>query len=113
MSTQRIVQLLFAILVITAIAVVSDRSRVLASILSVMPMNITIALWFVYGDTSGDPEQMAGFARMVLLGLIPTASFVALCWFGLGRGWPLWRVLVIGYAVWVMFIVLYRILDRR
>ena len=76
---------MIALLIITTIAVVSDRSRVLASILSVMPMNITIALWFVFADTSGDPVQMASFARMVLLGLIPTALFVVVCWFGLGR----------------------------
>jgi hypothetical protein len=111
MSTQRIYQLLVAFCLITIIALVSEKSRVLASILSVLPLNITIALWFVFTSTNGDPALNAGFARMVALGLIPTALFVVACWLGFRQGWPLWRVLAVGYGVWLVAMALYRVLD--
>lgn len=111
MNTQRIVQLLIAISILIAIAFVSDRSRVAASILSVMPFNITIAIWFVYTGIEGDPVLTADFARMVLLGLIPTALFVVACWVGLRQGWPLWQVLAAGYAVWIAAMGVYRAID--
>jgi hypothetical protein len=111
MSTQRIYQLLVAVCIITVIAFVSERSRSLAAVVSVMPVNITIALWFVFTSVDGDPGLMANFARMVMLGLIPTALFAVMCWFGFRQGWPLWRVLVTAYAVWLVTIGIYRFVD--
>jgi hypothetical protein len=113
MSTQRIIQLVVAIGILIAIALVSERSRVAASILSVMPFNITIALWFVYSAVDGNPSLTAGFSRMVLLGLIPTALFVVACWIGLRHGWPLWQVLIVGYIVWIAAMGTYRIIDTH
>ena len=113
MSTQRLTQLLIAILIVTGIAIASERSRVLASILVVMPVNVTIGLWFVFSDTSGDPVLMADFSRMVLLGLIPAALFVVACWLGFRQGWGLWRVLAVGYGVWLAAIVVYRIIEAQ
>lgn len=111
MSSQRIYQLLVSFTVITAIAFVSEKSRVMASVLSVMPVTITLALWFVSTGTNGDTTVTAGFTRMVLLGLIPTALFVVACWLGFQRGWPLWRVLAVGYAVWMVAMGLYRLIH--
>ena len=47
MNTQRIYQLLVSFGILTAIAFVSERSHVLASVISVMPLNVTFALWFI------------------------------------------------------------------
>ncbi len=113
MNTQRIYQLLISVVIITAIAFVSEKSRVLASVLTVMPINITIGLWFIYTDSQGDAASSADFARMVLLGLIPTALFTATCWFGFNRGWPLGRVVVGGYAVWLVSMLLYRFIESQ
>ena len=111
MSTQRIYQLLVAFALITIIAFVSERSRVLASVVSVLPLNITIALWFVFTSARGEPALTADFARMVLLGLIPTALFVVACWFALRQGWSLWQVLALGYGVWLVTTALYRAIE--
>ena len=101
MNTQRIYQLLVSFGILTAIAFVSERSHVLASVVSVMPLNITFALWFVSGNTGGEAALSADFSRMVAFGLIPTALFATACWFGFRQGWSLGRVLAIGYAVWL------------
>jgi uncharacterized membrane protein (GlpM family) len=113
MSTQRIFHLLISILVVTAIAFASERSRVWASIFSVVPLNITIGLWFVFTGTDGNAALTSDFARMVLWGLIPTALFVLACWFGLRQGWPLWRALAAGYAVWLIAMAFIRITERQ
>jgi hypothetical protein len=113
MSIQRICQLLMSLVLITIIAFVSERSRILASILTVIPLNITIGLWFIFTGPSGDPGAAADFLRMVLWGLIPTALFVLTCWLGIRQGWPLRQVLLGGYALWVVAMALYRMIDSQ
>jgi len=44
MNTQRIYQLLISFGILTPIVFVSERSHVLASVISVMPLNVTFAL---------------------------------------------------------------------
>ena len=111
MSTQRISQLLVSFGILTAIAFISERSRVLAAVVSVMPLNITLALWFVSTNTGGDAAISANFSRMVTFGLIPTALFAAACWLGFRQGWSLSRVLIVGYAVWLTAMGLYRLIE--
>jgi hypothetical protein len=113
MSNHRLYQLLIAFLIITIIAFASERSRVLASILTVIPLNITIGLWFIFTGSSEASLAAADFLRMVLLGLVPTALFVLTCWLTINRGWQLWRALAAGYLVWLTAMAVYRILDSR
>jgi hypothetical protein len=108
MNTQRIYQLLISFGVLTVIAFVSEKSRVLASIVAVMPLNITIALWFISTNTGNDASLSADFARMMLFGLIPTALFVLASWLGFHQGWSSARVLVLSYGVWLVAMVVYR-----
>jgi hypothetical protein len=113
MGTQRIVQILISFLIITTIAFVSERSRVLASIITVMPINVTIGLWFIHTSGQADTAALADFTRMVLLGLIPTALFIVVCWLGFKQEWPFGRVIVTGYAVWLVAILVYRFIEWR
>ena len=101
-------QLLVPFVILAVIAFVSERSHILASVISVMPFNITFGLWFVYTSNGGDAARSADFSRMVTLGLIPTTLFAAACWFGFRQSWSLGRVLVVGYAVWLAAMGLYR-----
>jgi len=61
-------QLLVPFVIFAVIAFVSERSHVLASVISVMPFNITFGLWFVYTSNGGDAVGSADFSRMVTLG---------------------------------------------
>ena len=108
MSTQRIYQLFISFGLLAAIAFISEKSRTLASIVSVIPLNITIALWFISTNANNDSALSADFVRMVLFGLIPTALFVLACWFGFYRGWPFGKVVVLGYIVWLVTMGIYR-----
>jgi hypothetical protein len=108
MCAQRIYQPLLSFGMIATVAFISGKSRVLASIVSVMPLNVTLALCFVCTNTDGNAGLSADFSRMVLFGLIPAVLFVVACWFGFRQGWPLARALVVGYAVWLAAMGLYR-----
>jgi uncharacterized membrane protein (GlpM family) len=108
MSTQRIVQLLISFVLITAIAVVSERSHVLASIVSAMPVKLALALWFIFSDSGGDRLLSADFCRISILALIPTMLFLGACWFALKRGWTLPQVIGLGYVVWLLAVGVYR-----
>ena len=113
MTIQRVYQLLISFAIITAIALVSDRSRVLASVLSVMPLSMTLGMWFVYTGSNGGAGATADFVRMILFGLIPTAIFTVACWFGFRQDWPLWLVLVVGYLIWLLAMGCYRLIDSH
>ena len=108
MSTQRIVQLLISFAVLIVVALLSERSRALAAIAAVMPLKVTIALLFVFSDTGGDRVLAADFCRVALLALIPTAVFLLACWLGLGKSWPLARVVAVAYIVWLASLGVYR-----
>ncbi len=108
MSTQRIYQLLISFGIITTIAFISEKSRTLASVVSVMPVTVTLSMWFVFTSTGGNAALTSDFARMLVLGLIPTILFAVACWFGFRQGWPLARVLVVGYGVWLATMGVYR-----
>jgi hypothetical protein len=112
MSTQRIVQLLVAFASLTVISLVSERSNVLAAIVAVMPINITVALWFIFTGSGGDTAVAADFARLASFGLIPVMLFTVTCWVCFRRGWSLKAVLVTGYAIWFTATVCYRAIDQ-
>lgn len=89
---------------ITLVALVSDRSRALAGILAVAPINIPIILWILWGKSEGDYAGMRVVTASMLEGIVSTACFIAVCWFGFSRRWPLAPTLAVGYLVWAAVI---------
>jgi uncharacterized membrane protein (GlpM family) len=108
MSTQRVIQLLLSFVVLAIVALLSERSRALAAIAAVMPLKVTIALFFVFTDTGGDRVLSADFCRVALLALIPTAMYLLACWLGLSKSWPLGWVVAVAYASWLLSLGVYR-----
>lgn len=111
MSVQRLYQLLAAIAVITLIALVSERSRSMASVLSTMPVNLTITIWFVVSGNKTDAQGAADLTRMQFWGMWPTMLFIVTCFLGFRREWSMWRALGTGYAVWAVGIAIYRSIE--
>ena len=111
MSSQRLIQLLLSFAVLTVVALLSERSHALSAITAVMPLKVTLALWFIFSDTGGDPALSASFCRTALIALIPTAIFLLACLLGFSRSWPLGRVLTVSYAIWLASVGVYRGLE--
>ena len=83
MTAQKVVPVVISVVVIVLVAVIQERSRAAAAILSVMPLAIPLAAWIVFSATGGDHEQTAEFVKSMLVGLLATMAFVAACWFAL------------------------------
>jgi hypothetical protein len=93
-------RILIGYALITAVAILSDRSRALAGILATAPINIPIILWILWGKNEGDYLNIELTTRSMLAGIISTACFIAACWYGFHRRWSFAATLAIGYLVW-------------
>ena len=85
---------------ITAVALISDRSRAMAGILGTAPINIPIILWIIWSKSESGYADIQLTSRAMLLGIISTACFIAVCWYGFGRRWPFGLTMGAGYIVW-------------
>src|SRR5215213_8993641 len=70
---------------ITAVALVSDRSSALAGILGTAPINIPIVLWIIWSKSASNYPDVELTSRSMLLGITSTACFIAVCWYGFSR----------------------------
>jgi hypothetical protein len=112
MNFHRIFPLLVSICVLITFAVVQERSRFLGAIIASMPVSAPLAMWIVYSSTGGDKDETAFFARSMILGIVATLVFVAVCWLCLRQRWSLPATLAVGYAVWFVIIVLPALFGR-
>jgi hypothetical protein len=101
---------------ITAVALISDRSRALAGIAATMPINITIILWIIWGKSEGEYSNLQEVTRSMLTGIFSTVCFIALCWFGFNRRWSFVMTLTVGYLVWASIVfgpaIVRRLVER-
>ncbi len=86
--------------VILLVSLLRDRSRALAAVIAVMPINIPLALWVVSAATGQDPTKLAAFTRTLFLGLLPGLLWLGLAYAGFRAGWPLWKAVGLAYLVW-------------
>lgn len=97
---QRWLPTLTSIVILILIGLIQQRSRTAAGIIAVMPINIPLAMWVVYGGSGGNPVQMADFARSMLISMPPTFLFIVVAWIVLRWGWPFPAVIGAGYGAW-------------
>ncbi len=93
-------RILVGCVLITLVALVSDRSRVLAGIFATAPINIPIILWILWGKSDGDHANLQDVSRSMLFGIVSTVCFIAVCWYGFSRRWSFTQTLAAGYLVW-------------
>ncbi|WP_376790250.1 hypothetical protein [Thermoflexus sp.] len=94
-------------LILAAVAIIQERSRVLAGIMAAMPLSIPLAMWIVYAETR-DLGQTAHFTRSTFLALIPSLGFVLAAWLLLARRVPFGWSLLGGYGVWLGMLLIWR-----
>jgi hypothetical protein len=95
-----IYRILVGCALITAVALISDRSRTMAGILGTAPINIPIILWIIWSKSESTYADVELTSRSMLLGIVSTACFIAVCWYGFGRRWPFALTIMAGYIVW-------------
>ena len=113
MSTLKIYQLGLAMVILVTVALLSERFRGVAGIITAMPLQIPLAMWIVYSNTGGNPQSTTEFARGAVLGIVPTGIFCLVCWGALSRGLTLPQVLLVAYGIWLTLVLVgYRFLLR-
>lgn len=100
MLWQRIFPVLVSVAVIILVAVMQERSKLVAAITATMPLTVTLSLWIVYTAEDGDKTGVTRYAESLLVGGIPLLFFLAAVLFGARRGWSIVPLIVGGYAAW-------------
>lgn len=100
MFWQRVFPVLISIAVIVLVAVLQERSKVVAAITATMPLTAPLSLWIVYTAEGGDKAGVGRFTESLLIGGIPSLFFLAAAWFGARRGWSVIPLIVGGYTAW-------------
>jgi hypothetical protein len=98
----RVLPVLVSIVVIVLIAIVSEQSRVLAAVVTTIPVKITLAMWLVSVASEGDSTRMTELTGSVFAGLIATLSFAFVAWMAARAGHGLLPILGFGYLAWAV-----------
>ena len=104
MNWQKILPVATSILVILAVAVLRDRSKVLATLFATMPINMPLALWVLASGSDATSSTLAEYARLFFISLIPGLIWLAVVYIALRGGWSLPGSLLAGYVVWGILI---------
>ena len=86
--------------IIILIAVLRERSKVLAAITATMPVNITLALWLMYAAEQTSQADLIDFIRSMAVGVVGTLFWLLTVWAAARAGWGLGRLILLGYSAW-------------
>lgn len=112
MNAAKVIPVVISVVVIVLVAVVQERSRPAAAILSVMPLAIPLAAWIVYSASGGDHEQTADFVKSMLVGLFATMAFVIALWLALRQRWSFPVAIGAGFAAWGLVVAIIALIQR-
>jgi hypothetical protein len=100
MSIQRSLPVITSILIILLVAFLRDKSRAAAAIFAVMPINMPLALWVVFGAGEYEQRAAADFMHNIMIGLLVGVVWTIVVYFLLRAGWSLVSSVLVAYVVW-------------
>ncbi len=104
MNWQRLLPTLTSIAIILLITLLRDKSRLLAAIIAVTPINIPLALWVISGSTGDAPVDLAGYSWAMFVGLIPVFLWLLIAFLAFRAGWSLWATFGAAYLAWAILL---------
>ncbi|PJF39043.1 MAG: hypothetical protein CUN55_15515 [Phototrophicales bacterium] len=96
----RILTVGISIILIIAIAILSEYSKTIAAITTTMPTKIPIAIWLIWVSEQGNRQAMVQFNQDMMISLIPTIIFLLATWWAARMGWSLIPMIASGYVAW-------------
>jgi hypothetical protein len=105
MKIQESLPVLVSITVIIVVALVQRQSKLIAAVTATMPLNIVLALWIVSSSSQGEKEALEMFTQSLLLGIIPTVSFILAVLLAARAGLKLAPMIALGYLTWGLVLV--------
>jgi len=110
---QRVLPVLFSILVIILIAVVRNYSKTLAAITATMPVNLPLAIWLLSAGADTTQASTVQFIENLIIGLIPTFGFLIIVYIAARAGWSVLPMIGIGYVGWAVMLVIMLFIQSR
>ncbi len=108
---QRAIVILLSTLVITAVSLLGKRFPSLAGVIATMPLIIPLSIWAAYQSSGRDYQAIQKLVSAMLWGIALTGSFVVYARIGVGRGWPIWLVILSSYLGWLLGYAILRALS--
>ncbi|MGJ3237723.1 MAG: hypothetical protein ACFE0Q_03355 [Anaerolineae bacterium] len=103
---EKVLPVLVSIVLIIAIAVISEYSKTLAAITAVMPIGIPLGMWVAVAGQPQPDQFLRDFSALIALNMIPTLFFIAAAWWIARSGYGLWPTLIGGYLVWALALLI-------
>ncbi len=100
MKVQNVLPVVVSVGVIILVAILQRHSKLIAAITATMPLTVVLAYWIVYASAEGEQKAVTQFSKGLLLGIIPTFSFLITLWLASRNGLKLMPTLLVAYAVW-------------
>lgn len=110
---ERIAPVIISIIIIIAIAILRQYSKVIASIVAVMPLNVPLGMWIVATGDDNTQEALATFSEALLVNILPTLLFLVVAWQMTRAGYGLLPTILAGYAVWAIGLLIVFVLRGQ
>lgn len=99
---QKYLPVLTTIGIIILIAVIQEKSKLVAAIAATAPLTAPLALWIVYKANLDDYTKAHSFFRLLTIGTGTNILFFLSCYLGFKFKWPFYLIMVIGYGSWAI-----------
>ena len=103
MKSQDILSVVISVIIIIAVAILQKQSKVVAALISTMPIRAGLAIWIVYAAVDGNKKDITQFSLSVAYSLIPTFLFAVAAWLAARAGMKLGVILLSGFSTWAFF----------
>jgi hypothetical protein len=100
MKVQNVLPVVVSLCVIILVAILQKQSKLIAAITATMPLTVALSYWIVYASAEGEQAVVTQFSKGLLLGIIPTITFLITLWLASRSGFKLMPALLVAYAVW-------------
>ncbi len=107
------VKLSISVAVILLATQIGRKAPTLAGLVAVMPLTSLLVLLWLYWDHPGDFALMVDYCSGALLGIVPTILFFVTALFCFRRHLPLWAVLSVSFAIWLLGAIVHQWLLHR
>lgn len=104
---EKILPTIISIILLLTITLLKDRSKAIAAVLAIAPVNIVLALIILYGKYNGDSSALAPVLRNMAIGIFGTLLWLVTAFLILRAGITLWFAIPAGYtmfACWVWLV---------
>ena len=109
---QFLIKLLISITIIIFCSQIGRKAPTLAGLIATMPLTGLLVLLWLYSENLGNFDLMKTYTKGALWGIIPSILFFLAAYFSFHKRFPIWLVLTLSFAVWLIAAAVHQILLK-